>query len=137
VNRFKNLIKWFVIILIVVLSIMNILLTVYMNREHEEYVDRHVQDAINIILNTKEPINPINGIDGYTPIKGVDYFDGSNGKDGESIKGDTGATGEQGATGKDAYFNIQCNTEKNRWEIKFSQDDKWQALNGEPIRCTL
>jgi hypothetical protein len=26
-----------------------------------------------------------NGIDGYTPIKGRDYFDGKDGKDGTSI----------------------------------------------------
>ncbi len=48
------------------------------------------------------------GADGYTPVKGVDYFDGAKGDKGE--KGDTGETGpkgdkgdpgEQGPAGKD------------------------------------
>ena len=34
------------------------------------------------------------GISGYTPIKGVDYFDGLNGNDGLSIKGDQGLAGK-------------------------------------------
>ena len=34
-----------------------------------------------------------NGKDGYTPVKGVDYFDGVDGKDGE--KGDPGEKGDQ------------------------------------------
>ena len=38
-----------------------------------------------------------NGADGYTPIKGVDYFDGEQGPKGE--KGDTGLTGPQGPKG--------------------------------------
>ena len=32
-------------------------------------------------LNGKDGVN---GRDGYTPVKGVDYFDGSNGKDGKN-----------------------------------------------------
>ena len=32
----------------------------------------------------KDGINGVNGKDGYTPVKGVDYFDGQNGKDGLS-----------------------------------------------------
>ena len=36
------------------------------------------------------------GADGYTPIKGIDYFDGA--------KGDTG---EQGAKGKDGYTPVK------------------------------
>ncbi len=41
-----------------------------------------------------------NGIDGYTPIKGVDYFDGLNGNDGVSIKGAKGDKGDQGVAGE-------------------------------------
>ena len=37
------------------------------------------------------------GNDGYTPVKGVDYFDGVKGDKGD--KGDTGATGAQGPKG--------------------------------------
>lgn len=48
------------------------------------------------------------GADGYTPIKGVDYFDGSNGKDGEDgkdgytpVKGVDYFDGKDGEDGKD------------------------------------
>ncbi len=34
--------------------------------------------------------------DGYTPIKGKDYFDGTPGKSGISIKGDPGQDGRPG-----------------------------------------
>ena len=37
------------------------------------------------------------GNDGYTPVKGIDYFDGAKGDKGD--KGDTGATGPQGLKG--------------------------------------
>lgn len=39
------------------------------------------------------------GVDGYTPVKGVDYFDGAKGPKGD--KGDKGDTGEQGPAGVD------------------------------------
>ena len=39
------------------------------------------------------------GADGYTPIKGVDYFDGAKGDKGD--KGDTGEIGPQGPAGSD------------------------------------
>lgn len=45
----------------------------------------------------------INGKDGYTPIKGVDYFDGAKGEKGDKgeqgVKGDRGEKGEQGIQG--------------------------------------
>ena len=40
------------------------------------------------------------GADGYTPIKGVDYFDGAKGDTGEQgPKGETGERGPQGEQG--------------------------------------
>lgn len=32
---------------------------------------------------------------------------------------------------------LQCNTEKNRWEVKYHPDDNWQLLNGEKVPCTV
>jgi hypothetical protein len=46
----------------------------------------------------KDGINGKDGQDGYTPIKGVDYFDGKDGRDG--IDGKDGAQGPKGDTGK-------------------------------------
>lgn len=45
------------------------------------------------------------GNDGYTPIKGVDYFDGEQGPKGD--KGDTGEQGIQGPKGEDGYTPIK------------------------------
>lgn len=51
----------------------------------------------------------IPGKDGYTPIKGVDYFDGAKGDKGEQgeqgIQGLQGASGKDGADGKNATIN--------------------------------
>lgn len=54
------------------------------------------------------------GIDGYTPRKGTDYFDGKDGKDGaqgkkgdKGDKGDTGAQGQQGEKGADGYTPVK------------------------------
>lgn len=51
-----------------------------------------------------------NGTDGYTPIKGVDYFDGAKGDKGD--KGDKGEQGPAGADGKDYIL-----TDEDRQEI--------------------
>lgn len=48
----------------------------------------------------KNGIDGKDGVDGYTPVKGVDYFDGKDGKDGVDGKdGADGKDGEQGAPG--------------------------------------
>lgn len=51
------------------------------------------------------------GIDGYTPIKGVDYFDGKDGKDGidgyTPVKGVDYFDGVAGKDGKDGYTPIK------------------------------
>ena len=64
-------------------------------------------------LDNPEPINikgqaGKDGKDGYTPVKGVDYFDGQSGKDGytpvkgvDYFDGQDGQPGKDGATGKD------------------------------------
>lgn len=140
-NRFKNLLMWLVIILIVLLSILNVLITIYLTYEHEKSINNKV-DYINSIIENKlksiEDIKVINGENGKTPIKGIDYSDGLNGKDGTNGQnGIDGVNGKDGTNGKDAYFDIQCNIEKNRWEVKYSPTDKWKVLNGTPIRCTI
>lgn len=51
------------------------------------------------------------GKDGYTPIKGVDYFDGEPGKDGVDgktpVKGVDYFDGQDGAPGKDGYTPVK------------------------------
>ena len=65
----------------------------------EEYVD----NAVSAIELTPGPA----GKDGYTPVKGVDYFDGQPGKDGKD-----GVDGAPGADGKDYVL-----TEADKQEI--------------------
>ena len=63
------------------------------------------------------------GKDGYTPIKGVDYFDGQNGKDG--VDGKTPVKGIDyfdGANGKDGYTPI-------KGEDYFTEADKQEMVN--------
>lgn len=62
--------------------------------------------SINLDDGTSYLTEPLKGADGYTPIKGVDYFDGTNGRNGVDgytpVKGVDyfdGAKGETGATG--------------------------------------
>jgi len=63
-------------------------------------------DKINQQIKTLQLSSPqvkvVNGTNGYTPIKGVDYCDGSNGQNGvgtQGLVGQTGATGAQGPQG--------------------------------------
>jgi hypothetical protein len=62
----------------------------------------------------KEWLASLNGKDGYTPIKGIDYFDGQNGKDGVDgkdgytpIKGVDYFDGKDGKNGIDGYTPIK------------------------------
>ena len=61
------------------------------------------------------------GKDGYTPVKGVDYFDGEPGKDGEpGAPGKNGSDGKDGEPGKDGYTPIKGTdywTEADKSEI--------------------
>lgn len=51
----------------------------------------NVIQAVQNNTNSKPKI--IYGINGRTPIKGIDYVDGSSGSNGLSVRGSTGATG--------------------------------------------
>lgn len=140
-NRLKNILTWLVIALIVLLAVVNVLVTIYSSKEREKAVDRAVKQVIESMPVERKTPEVIKGKDGYTPVKGVDYFDGGKGDKGDTglkgDKGDAGSPGENGKDGKDAFIDVQCNTEKNRWEIKLSPLDKWQVLNGESVKCSV
>ena len=80
----------------------------------------------------KDGINGINGKDGkdgYTPVKGVDYFDGKDGVDGKD-----GAPGTPGADGKDGYTPIKGTdyfTEADKSEMVQSVIAALPKYNGE------
>lgn len=63
----------------------------------KQYVSEQV-NAIELMPGPAGPQGP-KGQDGYTPVKGVDYFDGQPGKDG--VNGKDGVDGKDGTNGKD------------------------------------
>lgn len=138
-QRLKSVLMWTVIALIVLLSALNVILTLRAGASHEEYVDRKVEELKNIQLANPVVVNGIDGKDGTTPVKGVDYFDGVDGADG--LNGENGKDGVDGEDGKDAGpTDIRCNEEKNRWEVRYPGNQNWQiqyGASGEPVKCTL
>lgn len=80
------------------------------------------------------------GISGYSPIKGVDYFDGAKGETGshgiqgeqgiqgdQGVKGDKGDIGEvgpQGRIGRTAFSRV--NQETGQSECRYAGDEAWQ-----------
>ena len=59
--------------------------------------------------------NGKDGMDGYTPVKGVDYFDGKDGKDGAD--GQPGADGKDGADGYTPIKGTDYFTETDKAEM--------------------
>lgn len=68
------------------------------------------------------------GSPGYTPVKGVDYHDGSDGKPGESIKGKQGARGKKGDSGTDGVGIKNVYTEGTALKIALT-DGKTKTLS--------
>jgi hypothetical protein len=130
-NRLTNVLLIILILLVAFLTVLRII--------DRAELDRNLQEAVRLIKSEvpSDGYTPVKGVDyfdgkdGYTPVKYVDYFDGKDGTNGAD--GKDGANGEDG---KDAYFDIRCNTNKNRWEIKYMIEESWQVLNGEAVSCT-
>lgn len=68
------------------------------------------------------------GIDGYTPRKGVDYFDGTDGKDGKD-----GMNGKDGVDGKTPVKGTDYFTEADKTEMVQSVISALPKYNGEVI----
>lgn len=135
--------------------LMTSFLTIYLLIKQRDELGATIEKAVQ---------SHVNGIeDGYTPIKGIDYFDGKNAtplqienavneymsvnppKDGVSGKD---ATDEQVDESVKEHLEasppkqgrtpiIQCNEKKNRWEVRYSLDDVWQLLGGQSVKCTV
>lgn len=164
-RKLLNVLAWFMVITLLITSFVTIYLLIDQRNAFGKIVDSSVQYHISQ-LDLK---------DGYTPIKGVDYFDGKDATDeqiGEAVQkwfqanpiknGVDGSNGVDGRNGADAapvtteqidasvkkYMEetptlngltpiLRCNEEKNRWELRYSQDDTWQLLNGTKVPCTV
>ena len=134
-NRFKSVMMWIVIVLIVMLSVLNILLVFYLNNEHEKKIDQKIQEIIKTIPVSKTPTK---GVDGKTPIKNVDYFDGKDSINTHTVETFIKEVPVNGKDGKDAYIDIRCNSTKNRWEVRYSPSENFQAMYDEldkKVKC--
>lgn len=79
--------------------------------------DRELPNPDPVNIRGKDGRDGVDGKDGYTPKKGVDYFDGKDGKDGTNgkdgytpIKGKDyfdGANGKDGKDGEDGYTPVK------------------------------
>lgn len=65
-----------------------------------------IQDMTNYIEENKADLKGDNGKDGYTPIKGIDYFDGEDGKDGVDGKTPVKGTDYYTETDKQEMVNL-------------------------------
>ncbi len=154
-KQFPNSVVWVLLIILLGFSF----LTIYLHIARNDRVT--AKDVSNIIATYTDELKaykPQNGVDGHTPVKNVDYFDGLNGKNATDdqvkqavdewfkknppqvivVKGDNGEDGANGRDGVDGVTpEIQCNQSKNRWEVKYHPEDSWQLLNGEKVKCMI
>lgn len=114
----------------------------------------------NIDKSVDNKVNSLNLKDGYTPVKGVDYFDGQsvkgdNGKDAITpIKGIDYNDGKDGSDGRDGktpikgedYFDgktpiMVCNTKKNRWEVTYNNGYSYDIVMSKDglstVKCVI
>lgn len=134
-DRWTNFLIFILIVLVGILVFLQI----------SQYIgiDVKIKSAVESVnlKNGKDGYTPIKGIDyidgkdGITPIKGKDYFDGKDGSDGIGQKGDPGEKGKDGSNGLTP--ELRCNTQKNRWEVKYESSESWRVLGEEPVRCTI
>lgn len=85
----------------------------------------------------EQGIQGANGKDGYTPVKGIDYFDGKDGAKGDKgDKGEDGANGKDGKDGADGYTPIKGTdyfTEADKAEMVSAVISALPIYNGEVV----
>lgn len=116
------------------------LVIIFIQLQQSGAIDIKVNNAISGVSMK----NGVDGKDGYTPVKGVDYFDGKNSISTyttETVVKEVAINGKDGVDGKNGNDGLtpelRCNIEKNRWEVRYSQESIYEVLNGEPVRCTI
>jgi len=143
-------------ILVIIFTVINFFVVIDFKDKMPNQVDNIITNYLkktdlynisSIIDNSvSKKVDSLNIKDGYTPIKGVDYFDGVNGTN--SISTNTTIiekTIEQvpvnGSNGNDGLTPIpRCNISKNRWESRYNTYDLWKVIldeNNKPVKCTI
>lgn len=135
-------INWLLTALIIITIIMGAI-TITAILLHRDNLSEKIQSAVKNEVKSLD----IKAENGYTPMKGVDYFDGKDGSNGQNgtdgytpVKGvdyTDGLKGEDGVNGVDAYIELRCNEIKNRWEVRYTVTETFQVLNGYAIKCTI
>lgn len=134
-----------VVVIALVLSFINIIV---LNRhDQSEDIDRRID---SIIKRIDALPTPLNGVDGYTPVKGIDYFDGytpvkgvdyRDGVDSKSTHTKETVIKQVPINGKDGVDGLtpelRCSVTKNRWELRYSPEASWQIAGGIPSKCTV
>ena len=124
------------IIAIVLLTVLNLLSLIYSSQSKSEI--ESLKDSVN---NKTNKVVVYQGQDGYTPVKGKDYFDGAAGVNSMSysisntvvkevpLVGERGPAGENGINGLDAPVQeIRINPDTGDLESKLTGYKFWQTL---------
>lgn len=147
----KRLVQAVIILLIALLLITGYML--YYLVTDKEAIESRLQNQLNAQVasikpedgqpGTPGPPGPkgdtglsMKGPAGAQGIQGIQGIQGEPGPQG--IAGPIGATGLQGPAGTDGKTpQLRCNTVKNRWEVRYSDDELWGLLNSKVVACTL
>jgi len=160
VKKFRPTLVYITLLLIAIVSLINIIFTFHAfneaNRSNRSLFSQLTDSTSNNTEKIKLSEELINNItqrvteiqnekntlvqpkDGAKGDKGDKGDTGEQGEKGDSITGATGEKGDKGDQG-DAGLTpeLRCNTNKNRWEVRYSPDLGWEVLNGTPVKCTI
>lgn len=153
-NRFRILLLIQALCLIILTIVIGGIVLYYLDRrdiphninrltERVEVLERDNLKLINSLESINESLEELKSTP--QPKDGKDGSNGSNGNDGkDSLSTHTiekTITLEQvplaGTNGKDAFVDVRCNVDRNRWEIKYSVSDNWQIMGELPVKCTI
>lgn len=154
-------VAWFVLLVALAASV----LTTYTLIQQQSVLKQNLKDVIALQVHSEISSIPIprDGVDGKNASpeqieQAVNKYlaqnptkngtDGTNGKDGQNatdtqvqqavnsyLKANPVKNGKDGLNGNTPQ--LRCNALKNRWEVRYSDDDNWQVLNGEIVKCSL
>jgi hypothetical protein len=127
-NRHALWVTWTLLVLIIILVVVRLFIDIkrqgLLDQTTKTYIEKVVTDKIKTI---EIPKNGVDGLNGYTPVKGVDYFDGEKGKN--------GVDGKDGKDGRNP--ELRCDILNNRWLVRYNPAENWQMPDGEAVACTV
>lgn len=163
---FPNRTAWALLVVLILMSLVTIYLILSREHRVDEQIRQSVKEEIrklDLPAQTK-PISgytPLKDVDYFDGENGKDATDEQVEKAVDKwfaenppkvIHGTNGenATNDQVGAAVSSYLLknpveavhgltplIQCNVEKNRWEIRYKPEDSWQLLNNQKVKCTL